>query len=518
MPSQDAEVLRDVARALREMVDVARRDKREDSTEFREAALYALDTAATHLELLRRCADRYGALPATAERLSGLQRWLAIPEEERRQAIHTSSNDNCIGYFACGFTGWVFRDDYQFAKGTPFIQELERWAYKAKREVAKARRDMNPACRPLDVIAEALKSHVQPDPDPRMEGGPDSSLKQLGGIGVLILFPQRECAAWARLLRTCGLGEHAAAIESDYRAFTEKAGLFDKALCIHAQACDASRAGRQNDSITSGMMELNTAEVRLRRAVVELAHTLQSTAEAERKKPKTPAARTSELEAEKGSGKKRIWDQDYCPVCAKPGLEWVSHAKFERRTRKDGNAVKRETASARIKDGKYLASFINELPWCPLCKGRTPEGTGEREPEVDEQQSASNDQARTYGEQCAICAAKALNLSKPPSLEVPVDGKDGKWTAAARDAAHNALVIVLLEHRARGQELTRDEVEAIAEPAIKSFVRKQRDIEASAVGDANDIDNAIAASKNPRPQAQRKAPHKGEGSDSYSDD
>ena len=235
----------------------------------------------------------------------------------------------------------------------------------------------------------------------------------------------------------------------------------------------------------------------------------------------TGAVEESQATVHGEQSKARIWDKDYCPVCAKVGLKWVSHAEFERRTKKDGDTVKRETASARIKDGRYLADSTGQLPWCALCKGGTPKGTGEREPEVDERQSASEDQTRIYGEQCAACAAELLKLSKAPSLEVPVIREKGKLmdiarVDTARDAARNAVTTVLAEHRARGRELTRDEVEGIARPEIESFVRDQKAIEASSRGSGDDVQNAISASKDPRPEGQRRAPHKGEDSRSYS--
>ena len=79
----------------------------------------------------------------------------------------------------------------------------------------------------------------------------------------------------------------------------------------------------------------------------------------------------------------RIWDQKHCPVCAKIGLEWISCAEFERRTRKDGHTVKRETAGVRIKNGAFLANTVGRLPWCDVCRGETPMGMGQRNPDMD---------------------------------------------------------------------------------------------------------------------------------------
>ena len=601
---------------------------------------------------------------------------------------------------------------------------------------------MSPACRPLDDIAQALSEHFRRRPENpddlkrgEHEGGPDSHLKRQGGTWALMLFPERECQAWARRLRARNFGEDADAIEKDYAALVATAAEFDKQLCVRAGACDEWRLGRRNEKITAALVELNSAQEKFRTAGGNLAHTLQATAESisteawatsifeqvkadcaalqleelrakarffvnskiaalKEQYPQAPdcaieAAARAELIADQstlllsmrdlllpGAGsldggdlspdssyllaqaivlwhefskdasaragdcvklipnslpsgdrtikghtektatlsvlhscgclfslallldrkarapdtpvpdpdehlelvladgyspqaaaefikdilpdwairefervrtgielelaaihraaamasnvppavdmpkveKRRIWDKNYCPICAKPGVEWVSRAEFERRSKKDGNTVKRETAGDRIKDGTYLANTAGRLPWCPVCKERTPMGTGESQPEIDERQSASEDQARTYGEQCAVCAAKLLNLSSPPSLAAPVDREEGRWTSAARDAARNALTAVLAEHRARGRELTRDEAEAIAEPRIKSFLKEQQGFEAAAMGSPDDVENAIAASENPRPKGQRKAPHKGEGRNAHSGD
>lgn len=220
----------------------------------------------------------------------------------------------------------------------------------------------------------------------------------------------------------------------------------------------------------------------------------------------------------RGAKPARIWDKSFCPACAATGLEWISFSEFEKRTREDGNAVKRETASARVKEGTYLANAAGRLPWCPVCKGMTPMGTGEREPPVDASSLPSQDQILIYEEQCCACAAKALKLSKAPSLTTPLETQEGKYTTIGRDVARDALLGVIEAHRERGRDLTRDEVESIAIPEIKRLLEDHWDMEKSAVGDDDDIQNAIAAAKNPRPVGQRGAHHPGEGEDSNWDD
>jgi hypothetical protein len=213
----------------------------------------------------------------------------------------------------------------------------------------------------------------------------------------------------------------------------------------------------------------------------------------------------------------RLWDKDYCPVCAQHDVEWISCSEFEKRAKTCGKPVKRETAGLRMKSGAYCADATGRLPWCPVCKDRTPMGKGEREPDADARQLPSHDQTLAYEEQCCMCAAKALKLSKPPSLRRPPEAQEGKYTVIARDAARDALLGVMEEHRHRGRELTRDEVEAVAVPKIKEYIEDNWDMEKAAVGDDEDIENAIAASENPRPAGQRGAPHKGEGDDSDQD-
>ena len=222
----------------------------------------------------------------------------------------------------------------------------------------------------------------------------------------------------------------------------------------------------------------------------------------------SPGSAAASAAPSPGPEKVRIWNKDCCPECRKPGIEWVSCIEFERRTKEDGQPVKRETLSKYIEAGTYWSDERGRLPWCPTCKGRTPKGKGEAEPEVS---SATEQQARMYADWCATLAAKELHQSRPPSLEAPVARREGRYTDIARDAALNATAVVLAEHRAHGRELTRDEVDAIAKPVIKSFVKGQTDFEASALGTSEDVEHAVAASKNPRPKGQRKAPHKGEG-------
>lgn len=231
-------------------------------------------------------------------------------------------------------------------------------------------------------------------------------------------------------------------------------------------------------------------------------------------KASAAAPENTSAPSETGPTVGRIWDKDYCPVCAHRGMEWISRSEFERRAREGDAPVKRETAGARIKNGAYCADATGRLPWCPVCKDRTPMGKGEREPDVDARQLPSQDQVLLYEEQCCTCAAGIMGLSKPPSLRTPPEAQEGKHTVIARDAARNALLAVIAEHRQRGRELTRDEVEAVATPAIRAFLEDHWDMEKAAFGDDADIENAIAASENPRPARQRGAPHKGEGRDS----
>jgi hypothetical protein len=230
----------------------------------------------------------------------------------------------------------------------------------------------------------------------------------------------------------------------------------------------------------------------------------------------TGAATSVKAPAESGTRQPammRVWDKDYCPVCAHHDVEWISCAQFEVRTREAGSAVKRETAGTRIKNGAYCADATGRLPWCPVCKGRTPMGTGEREPQLEARQLPSHDQTLLYEEQCCACAAKVMKLKKPPSLRRPPETQEGKYTVIVRDAAREALLAVMEEHRHRGRELTRDEVEVAALPKIKAFLEDHWEMERTAMGDGDDIQHIISASENPRSKGQRGAPHEGEGSD-----
>ncbi len=144
---------------------------------------------------------------------------------------------------------------------------------------------MSPACQPLDDIARSLLEHFQ---RPEKEGdtaqgthagGPDSHLKRHGGVAALMLFPERECQAWARRLRARNFGEDADAIEKDYAAFVTTAAEFDKQLCVRAGACNEWRLGRRNKKITEALVKLNSAQENFRTGGAALAHTLQATAE-----------------------------------------------------------------------------------------------------------------------------------------------------------------------------------------------------------------------------------------------
>jgi hypothetical protein len=206
--------------------------------------------------------------------------------------------------------------------------------------------------------------------------------------------------------------------------------------------------------------------------------------------------------AKNAPGKLRVWDKDYCPRCAGPKFEFISRSKFEKRAKQEGDPIKRETLRKYVGAGTYCADARGRLPWCPVCKAKTPSGTGERVPECREKYKASDEQAKLYGTWCAHEAAAALGLRLQLSLSAPPDGEKNPQVARAREVGRSAFVAVLKAHEEQKRDLNRDEVITIAKQVIKAC-REDDTLDAAAVGDDEDIQSAVSKSKAHRPEGQR---------------
>ncbi|MFO7958724.1 MAG: hypothetical protein R6V05_14765 [Candidatus Brocadiia bacterium] len=199
----------------------------------------------------------------------------------------------------------------------------------------------------------------------------------------------------------------------------------------------------------------------------------ESLAEAPPRTP--PAGPEATLEAKRKTNRPpRLWTRTHCPSCGRDGIEFVSQSEFSRRWKEyDSDAVVRTTVSSRIKDGRYCADANADVPWCPLCKHKTPEGQGVNQPV---EKPSVSDYVPTEAEkqkmldwvEDAVCRrfdtfqVDWLNLQNPPE-------------PLAVDCFQEAFEKVLQAMHERRGALTRDEVESLAEDAIQGRIRDHQD-------------------------------------------
>ncbi|MFW6119180.1 MAG: hypothetical protein ACOC7S_02495 [Planctomycetota bacterium] len=170
----------------------------------------------------------------------------------------------------------------------------------------------------------------------------------------------------------------------------------------------------------------------------------------------------------------RLWTRTHCPSCGRDGIEFVSQSEFSRRWKEyDSDAVVRTTVSSRIKDGRYWADANADVPWCLVCRHKTPEGRGVNQPV---EKPSVSDYVPTEAEkqrvlswvEDAVCRrfetfeSAWLHLANPPE-------------PLAVECFQEAVERVLQAMRERQGALRRDEVESVAEEAIQGCVRDHQD-------------------------------------------
>jgi hypothetical protein len=171
----------------------------------------------------------------------------------------------------------------------------------------------------------------------------------------------------------------------------------------------------------------------------------------------------------------RLWTRTHCPSCGRDGIEFIGQSEFSKRWKEyDSGAIVRTTVSSRIKDGRYWADANGDVPWCPVCKHKTPEGQGVNQP-VEEPHVS--DYVPTEAEkqkilswvESAVCRhfetfeLDWLHLENPP-------------TPVAVECFQEACQKVLALMRERQEALGRDEVESVAEDAIEACIRDHQDV------------------------------------------
>jgi len=170
----------------------------------------------------------------------------------------------------------------------------------------------------------------------------------------------------------------------------------------------------------------------------------------------------------------RLWTHTHCPSCGRDGIEFMGHSEFSKRWKEyDSGAIVRTTVSSRIKDGRYWADANADVPWCPVCRNRTPEGQGVNQPL--EQPSVSDYVPTDAEKQKMLSWVESAVCREFDTFELDWIHLENPPTPLAVECFQEACQRVLGAMAERHRALGRDEVESVAEDAIEACIREHND-------------------------------------------
>jgi hypothetical protein len=191
--------------------------------------------------------------------------------------------------------------------------------------------------------------------------------------------------------------------------------------------------------------------------------------------------------AKKGGKSRKRWTRQHCPSCGYHTVEFVSMKQFSKKP----GAPSYNTVRARVATGDYLSNVAGRVPWCPVCKERTPEGAGAPapiggpttltpgvEPYVPSEQDKGQMLAWARG---IVKVTPGCDLQ--PETRLPLDS-DPPAMQLGLDRLNNAVEAIMGLARELNRLPTRDEADDVAKKAISKA--RSHDVRISYQTDAYD--------------------------------
>ena len=180
-----------------------------------------------------------------------------------------------------------------------------------------------------------------------------------------------------------------------------------------------------------------------------------------------------------------IWSHQHCPSCGHYQVEFLSAKKFSEKP----DSPCRNTVNARVREGKYWSDVGGRVPWCPVCKARTPEGPGVSGPNgapivvtpgTEPYKPSQEDQ------ELMLAWARGV-VENTPGCELPPDNRsplksDPPAVLLGLDRLSDAVSAIYGLGESLGRLPPRDEAEAAAAKAIANA--RNQDVRASHQTDA----------------------------------
>ena len=173
----------------------------------------------------------------------------------------------------------------------------------------------------------------------------------------------------------------------------------------------------------------------------------------------------------------RNWTRSWCPACGYEGIEFLSYVEFVERS---GGHPHRNTVAKRVKDGKYWANALGEVPWCKKCRGLTPLGDGVEQPvekpHVDDYRPTNADSRQM------AAWIQGVMVKEFPGFEYESLGSM-KWKEGPAVELASAITVEVLSLAGKQAAMPgKDEVEAVAERVIEA-IKKDENASRTALDD-----------------------------------
>lgn len=204
---------------------------------------------------------------------------------------------------------------------------------------------------------------------------------------------------------------------------------------------------------------------------------------------RTPAEGTGGTtnRGETGRGSQKIWSHQHCPSCGLQQVEFISMKAFSGRP----GTPSYNTVRDRVNAGAYWSDVGKSVPWCPVCKERTPEGPGMPPPTggsaVAPPGTPPFAPSKQDQQQMLAWAQEVVretpDCKLPPEDRPPLEG-DPPAIHLGFERLNDAVAAINELARTLGGMPTRDEAETAAKKAISKA--RSQDVRFSHQTDAYD--------------------------------